>query len=259
MNPNYFMILLLLTSSKIYQHIRNLSSIPSTMFYESASATNDIHKASLFNKYFNSVFSTSTTSTPSTNESLDTDVHHHLVSIDLTNEDTYNALISLDLHKTTGIDGIGPQLLKNCAPLLYGPLNFLFNLTLLKHTIPLEWCTHCIVPVFKSGDRGSVSNYRPISLLCNTSKILEKLVYDKVIHHLNPLVTTFQFGFFKNRSVTQQLLIVFNNIIYTSHQMDIVYLDFRKAFDSVSHNILLLKLKRFGISGKLWQWFKFYF
>jgi len=84
----------------------------------------------LINTYFNSVFTTCTKSTPSTNESLDSDVRHHLVSIDLAEEDTYNALISLDLHKATGIDGIGPQLLKNCAPLLYGPLNFLFNLTL---------------------------------------------------------------------------------------------------------------------------------
>jgi len=99
---------------------------------------------------------------------------------------------------------------------------YTFNLTLRKHTIPLEWCTHCIVSVFKSGDRGSVSNYRPISLLCNTSKLLEKLVYDKITDHLNPLVTALQFGFFKNRSVTQQLLIVFNNIINTPHQTDIL-------------------------------------
>ena len=167
--------------------------------------------------------------TPSTNESFDTDVHYHLVSIDFTEDDTYNALISLDPHKATGIDCIGPKLLKNCAPSLYGPLNFLFNLTLRKHTIPLEWCIHCIVPVFKSGDRGSVSNYRPISLLCNISKILEKLVYDKIIDHLSPLVTTFQFGFLKNRSVTQQLLIVFNNVINSPHQTVVAYLDFRKA------------------------------
>ena len=143
-------------------------------------------------------------------------------------------------------------------PLLYGPLNFLFNLTLHKHTIPLEWCTHCTVPVFKSGDRGSVSNCQPISLLCNISKILEKFVYDKIIDHLSPLVTTFQFGFFKNRSVTQQLLTVFNSIINSPHQTDVAYLDFRKVFDSVSHNILLFKLKRFSISGNLWQWFRFY-
>ena len=62
----------------------------------------------------------------------------------------------------------------------------------------------------------------------------------------------------KNRSVIQQLLIFFNRVINTNHQTDVIYLDFRKAFDSVPHNQLLLKLNRLGISGNLWLWFKFY-
>ena len=67
-----------------------------------------------------------------------------------------------------------------------------------------------------------------------------------------------QFGFLKNRSVIQQLLIVFNGIMNKLQQTDVIYLDFRKAFDSVSHNQLLSKLKRFGIAGGLWSWFRFY-
>ena len=141
---------------------------------------------------------------------------------------------------------------------LYRPLHYLFNLLLRKHVIPLEWCTHTVIPIFKSGDRGSVTNYRPISLLCNTSKILEKLIYDKIIDHLNKFISPAQFGFLKNRSVIQQLLILFNQVINTNHQTDIIYLDFCKAFDSVPHNQLLLKLNRLGISGNLWLWFKFY-
>ena len=161
----------------------------------------------------------------------------------------------MDPHKPVGI---GPKFLKNCASFLYRPLHYLFNLSLRKHVIPLEWCTHTVIPIFKSGDRGSVTNYCPISLLCNTSKVLEKLIYDKVIDHLNKFISPAQFGFLKNRSVIQQLLILFNQVINTNHQTDVIYLDFRKAFDSVPHNQLLLKLSRLGISGNLWLWFKFY-
>ena len=67
--------------------------------------------------------------------------------------------------------------LKNCASFLYRPLHYLVNLSLRKHVILLEWCTHTIIPIFKSGNRGSVTHYRPISLFCNTSKVLEKLIY----------------------------------------------------------------------------------
>ena len=137
-------------------------------------------------------------------------------------------------------------------------MHHLFNLSLCKHTIPLEWCTHTIIPVFKSGDRVSVTNYRPISLLCNVSKVLETLIYDKIISHLNRFISPVQFGFLKNRSVIQQLLILFNKVINTTHQTDIIYLDFRKAFDSMPHYELLSKLNRLGISSNIWLWFRFY-
>jgi len=130
-----------------------------------------------------------------------TDVHQHIVSIDISEGDTYNELISLDPNKATGIDCIGPQLLKNCALLL----------SLHKRTLPLEWYTHCIVPVYKSGDRGLVSIYCPISLLCSTQNNRSSQYVYFIIQIWVPW------------SVTQQMLTVFNNIIYTP---DIIYLDF---------------------------------
>jgi len=246
---------------KIYSYIRSLTKsdpIPCTVFYNNSRATNDKHKASMFNNYFYSVFTTTDINQPPPSEPLDTSTQQHLISIDISVEETLNALNSLDPHKAVGIDGIGPTFLRNCAPFLCRPLQYLFNLTLRKHVIPLEWCTHTVIPIFKSGDRGSVTNYRPISLLCNTSKVLEKLIYDKIIDHLHKFISPVQFGFLKNRSVIQQLLILFNKIINTTDQTDIIYLDFRKAFDSVPHNKLLLRLNHLGISGNVWMWFRFY-
>ena len=104
---------------------------------------------------------------------------------------------------------------------------------------------HLIIPVFKSGDKSSVRNYRPISLLCSVSKILEKLIYDKIIPFVSTSISSCQFGFRPKHSSTQQLLSFLNTvhtILDTHSQADVVYLDFRKAFDSVPHNELLMKL-----------------
>ena len=94
--------------------------------------------------------------------------------------------------------------------------------------------------------------------MCNTSKVLERLVYDKVFPHIQKYISARQFGFLRNRSTVQQLLILLNSIINTKNQTDTIYLDIRKAFDTVPHNELLIKLKTMGISGNLWQWFKSY-
>ena len=137
-------------------------------------------------------------------------------------------------------------------------MHHLFSTSLCKHTIPSNWRIHVITPVHKSGDKSQVNNYHPISLLSNTSKILEQLIYNKVIHHISSFLTPQQFGFLKNRSTVQQLLVLFDVILNTDHQTDVIYFDFKKAFDSVPHNELLFKLKSMGISGGLWLWFKSY-
>ena len=103
-----------------------------------------------------------------------------------------------------------------------------------------------------------MNNYRPISLLSKTSKILEQLIYNKVIHHISSFLTPQQFGFLKNRSTVQQLLVLFDTIMRTDYQTDVIYSDLKKAFDSVPHNELLFKLKSTGISGNLWLWFESY-
>jgi len=112
--------------------------------------------------------------------------------------------------------------------------------------------------VYKSANQSFVKNYRPTSLLCNTSKVLETLIYKKIIDHVLDNITNCQFGFLPGRSTTQQLLLYLNNIYKATaqgHQADPIYLDFSKAFDSVSHNKLLVKLSNYGKTGNLWNWF----
>ena len=119
--------------------------------------------------------------------------------------------MSLDPSKAMGCDGISPRLLKHCALPLCQPLLHLFTLSLSQHYVPLEWRIHLIKPIWKSGNKNSVENYRPISLLCITSKVLEKIVYNHLIHFVIKSMSTCQFGFLQSRSSLQQLLILFHN------------------------------------------------
>ena len=122
-----------------------------------------------------------------------------------------------------GPDGIPPILLSKCASVLYKPLHYLFNLTLKFGYLPCEWKVHKIIPVFKSGDPTHINNYRPISLLSNTSKVLERILHDKIIGHVTSRINPAQFGFIQNHSSVQQLLLVLSDIFTSRHQLDIIY------------------------------------
>ena len=107
-----------------------------------------------------------------------------------------------------------------------------------------EW--NLIIPIPKTGDKSRISNYRLISLLCNLSKVLEKIVFDKIYKFISETsISIHQFGFMSNRSTLKQL-ILYTEFLYSSldhhQQVDSIYLDIRKAFDSVPHNKLLVKL-----------------
>ena len=87
---------------------------------------------------------------------------------------------------------------------------------------------------------------------------MEHIIHDKIVSFVSLCISVNQFGFLSDRSTTQQLLLFFNHIyhsIASGHQHDVIYLDFRKAFDSVPHNDLLIKLWSLSITGKLWLWF----
>ena len=148
-------------------------------------------------------------------------------------------MISLDINKSAGFDDISPKVLQSCAEALCEPLHHLFTLSLRYAIVPSSWKIHKVVPIFKAGDPNSIKNYRPISLLSNTSKVLERLIFNKIIGHVTKSISPFQFGFTKNCSTLQQMLIFINQIIISPSQTDVIYFDVSKAFDTVSHSILL--------------------
>ena len=211
--------------------------MPPTVNFDSST---DFNKANPFNHYFYSVFH-SPSKLPDINE-LPT-IADSLHAINITVANVYEALISLNIDKSAGIDAISPRVLQSCAEALCEPLHHLFSLSLRHAIVPSSWKIHKVVPIFKLGDVNSVRNYRPISVLSNTSKVLERLIFNKMIER-----------FTKNCSTLQQMLIFINQVINTPSQTDMIYFDISKAFDTVSHSILLRKLWSIGITGTLWTW-----
>ena len=229
------------------------------IFHDDAPVADPTIKANLFNRYFNSVFTRSKFVLPPLN-SLPTP-SEQLSSIEITSSDVFSVLNRLDVHKAQGPDGLHPAVLKGCAVALCDPLAHLFNVSVASGELPQEWKVHKIVPVPKSANRSSVSNFRPISLLCTVSKVLEHIVYSHIIEFVRPKISRCQFGFLKQRSCLKGLLSSLSVVVDAIDQgsyCDAIFLDFRKAFDSIPHSELLFKVWRLGITGDFWFWLRSY-
>ena len=248
---------------QLYNYLKQLynpKSKPRFIVHDGIAIHDQAKQAEVFNHYFNSTFtSTSQFTLPQISE-LPTP-SSQLSSIEISRSDVFEALIHLDTRKAAGCDSIPSIILKTCAISLMEPVFHLFSLCLRTSSIPQEWKLHKISPIPKKGDQSEVSNYRPISLLCILSKVLESIIYNKIISFVEPLLSRNQFGFLRNRSCLSQLLTslaLVYEAIDNRQQSDILYLDFKKAFNSVPHQELLFKLWQLGITGPLWLWFQSY-
>ena len=174
-----------------------------------------------------------------------------------------NFLKKLKKTKATGVDELPAILLRDCADYIATPLHSIINQSLSTNTVPLTWKIAKIVPVYKSGDTSNVENYRPISVLPILSKMLEKAVHSQLIDFLenNNLLNSFQFGYRQNRS-TDIATTLFVDEIRNNGDMGkltgALFLDLSKAFDTISHGLILKKLESYGITAKELNWFTDY-
>ena len=247
-------------TKKFWSYVKscsNSSRIPDTISFGGRFRSDLTDKANLFNDYFCQQFSS-----PSSYD-IDIDFNYDpLLDFAIDFRTVRKILSSINENKSQGPDGINGKILKNCASSIAYPVTLLFNLSFSQGQIPSEWKLANIVPIHKKGDKTKVENYRPISLTSLIMKIFEKCIRDELLNLCKHLIHPSQHGFLPNKSCTTQLIPFIDSLaccLNNRNKIDVVYFDFAKAFDSVSHDIILDKLKHdFKIDGLLLKFIKDY-
>lgn len=170
---------------------------------------------------------------------------------------------NLESSKATGLDGLGPRLLKTMASVISQPIAMLINKSIVTGIFPSQLKQAKIFPIFKGGITSDPSNYRPICILPTVSKIFEKHVNKHLLGFLNKykLLHECQSGFRQKHSCQTALIKLIDNwmeCIDNGEMVGALFVDFRKAFDLVDHDILIKKLSLYKFSSSALQWFKSY-
>ena len=193
-------------------------------------------------------------------------VEHNVNSFVLRDTD-YNEIISvckaLRSKSSSGFDSISTKLLQAVIDILAYPLAYICNLSFVHGIYPDLFKIAKVIPIFKGGDKSNLANYRPVSVLPSVSKILERLMYNRMLQFIEKylLITEWQFGFRPHRS-TQDAISHF--VEYVTGNLDgkddvcALFIDVAKAFDSLDHDVLLYKLSAYGFRGNSYAWLNSY-
>ena len=246
-------------NSYIRQKRVNTSTIGPILNENGDFTSNEEELTTILNSFFASVFTAEDLTDIPEAPTVQLDNNKVLRNILVTEGDVSKCIDKLKVNKSPGPDTISPRILKEGKNELVKPLSLIFNKSLQSGSVPDEWKLANVTPIFKKGSKSLPSNYRPISLTSVVCKVLETLIRNKIVSHLeeNNLIKNTQHGFRNKRSCLTNLLDFFHDVLNQydeSKAVDVIYLDFQKAFDKVPHKRLLLKLKSHGIQGNILKW-----
>jgi hypothetical protein len=247
--------------SKLFKYVRTTCKAPlpiPSLTHNNYTSISDYSKCETFAKIFSQSFQNCPTNTP---PSLGSPLPNSIEDISFNILDVAKILKKLPTRNSTSPDGISYKILKICHFPLAPLLTEIFRLSLDSGELPTLWHHSIVIPIFKKGNASDPSNYRPISLTSTICRVFERIIAFHITNFLlnNNLINVNQFGFLKGRSTTTQLISTLNHwfsSISSNLHTDCIYFDFRKAFDSVPTNFLLIKLQHIGIRGKLFNWIK---
>jgi len=177
----------------------------------------------------------------------------------ITEAEVRKKIRKLRKEAAAGPDEMGPRLLQELENEIAWPLTIIFRASLVRGEVPDDWRTANVTPIFKKGSKADPGNYRPVSLTSVCCKIMESMIRDKMMNHLEShgLINESQHGFMNGRSCCTNLLEFLETVTDTLDKggaMDIIFLDFAKAFDKVPRERLLQKVAAHGINGQVVRW-----
>ena len=221
--------------------------------------SDDVEKADHFNHYFKSVFTKPLSESKPPNLPVRCD--DKMADIDISYPGVLKLINNLKDGKAAGPDGIVGRMLKGTQFVSARYLRYIYKQSLEDGSVPDDWKLAAVVPVYKSGKKNNVKNYRPISLTSICCKMLEHIIVSNLVSHLeeNSLLSSKQFGFRKGSSCEMLLVDMIHNIAMAldcGATVDVVAIDMAKAFDTVPHDLLILKLQSYNVSTQVVDWFQ---
>ena len=250
------------TSKKFWKYVKSLkqdNTGTSALKKNGISYSDAKSKSTILNEQFSSVFTRENTENPPT--IMGPSQYPDIQDLHFNPNGVKKLLQNLNPHKAAGPDNIAPTILKECAIELAPIITLLFQTSLDNSTVPSDWKSAQITPLFKKGDRSKASNYRPVSLTSICSKVMEHIIHSHIMGHFDQyhILHDAQHGFRKRRSCESQLLLTVQDLakgLDEKSQIDAILLDFSKAFDKVPHQRLGLKLDNYGVRGNILNWIK---